>query len=224
MPLRIGENGDVLTTVDLQDEATAREWTAESASKKPWRPDFRSAFARLLADMDPPACRILELGSGPGLLAQRVLQEISVDEYVLLDFSAPMMKMAKETLGERDDVSYALVDFKSPHWPSQLTGPFDAIVSMQAVHEIRHKRHVPWLYAQASTLMREGGTLAVCDAEPTETQSPDQHQLASTRREQEYAMRWAGFEDVRCHKFEHQYYLFTATKPVADTGQQVHSG
>ena len=213
MPLRISEDGDVLTTVDLQDEAIARTWAAESASNKPWRPEFRADFARLLAELNPPPCRILELGSGPGLLAKRVLQSISVEEYVHFDFSMPMMTMAREALGARDNVTYALGDFKAPNWTSKLTGPFDAIISMQAVHEIRHKRHVPWLYAQASTLMRPGASLVICDAEPTEDRSVEIRQLASTRREQEYAMRWAGFEDVRCHKFEHQYYLFTATKP-----------
>lgn len=40
-------------------------------------------------------------------------------------------------------------------------GLFDVVISMRAVHEIRHKRHVPWLYAQAATLVRPEGVLII---------------------------------------------------------------
>ena len=36
-------------------------------------------------------------------------------------------------------------DFRSEDWTQCLTAPYDAVVSMQAVHEVRHKRHVPKL-------------------------------------------------------------------------------
>lgn len=218
MVLVFDQNGDVQTTVvDLKDEAIARQWAAESASNKPWRPEFRAVFADLLRLQATAPLRILELGSGPGLLAKRVLEDVPVAEYVLFDFSEPMMRMARETLGERPEVSYHLGDFKLPNWPSGLDGPFDAVISMQAIHEIRHKRHVPWLYAQAGTLLRSGGTLLVSDAEPTAEHSEQVRQLASSRKEQEYAMLWAGFEQVTCHKFEHQYYLFSAKKPQTES-------
>jgi SAM-dependent methyltransferase len=212
--LTIANDGDILTTVDLKDATTARRWAEQSALGKPWRPRFREAFSQVLAKMSPSPRRILELGSGPGLLARRVLQEVAVDEYVLFDFSEPMMEMARETLGERADVTWALGDFKAPNWAQQLRGPFDAVISMQAIHEIRHKRHVPWLYAQVRTLLRPGGVLLVSDAEPTPERPLEIHLLASTQREQEFAMLWAGFSEFQCHKFEHQYYLVSAVNPA----------
>lgn len=214
MALVFDENGDVQTTVvDLQDSAIARKWAIETATNKPWRAEFRESFAELLRPFAKAPIRILELGSGPGLLAKRILRDVPVREYVLFDFSDPMMQMARETLGPRAEVSYHIGDFRSHDWASKVPGVFDAVVSMQAVHEIRHKRHVPWLYAQTATLLRSGGLLIVSDAEPTADQSAQLRQLASTRREQEHAMLWAGFEGVQCHKFEHQYYLMSAHKP-----------
>lgn len=207
------ENGDVQTsTYNFQDDAVARRWAAEAAQKKPWRPELWGVFADLLRREATSPLRVLELGAGPGLLAERVLQDVPVSEYVLFDFSEPMMAMAKETLGERNDVSFHIGNFKEPDWPRRVPGLFDAVISMQAVHEIRHKRHVPWLYAQAATLLRPGGVLVICDAEPTPEQSEEQRQLASTRKEQEHAMLWAGFEQVMCHRFEHQYYVISARK------------
>lgn len=214
MALVFDENGDVQTTTyDLQDESIARMWATESASNKPWRPELRGLFAKRLCEEGESPIRILELGSGPGLLAKRVLQDVPVSEYVLFDFSKPMMEMAQEALGQRTDVSYCLGDFKEPNWPRKLPGDFDAIISMQAVHEIRHKRHIPWLYAQAATLLRPGGLLLVSDAEPKSDHTDEQRQLASTRNEQQHAMLWAGYEDVQCLWFENQYYLFSARKP-----------
>jgi len=215
MALVFDENGDVQTTTyDLQDEAIARTWATESASNKPWRPELRASFSELLKPLATSPLRILELGSGPGLLAKQVLHDVPVREYVLFDFSEPMMVMAKEALGDRTDVSYHRGDFKEPNWPGKVSGIFDAIISMQAVHEIRHKRHIPWLYAQAATLLRPDGLLLISDAEPTDDQSAEQRQLASTRREQEYAMLWAGYEGVQCHRFEHRYYLISGRVPA----------
>lgn len=221
MALVFDDNGDVQsTTYDLRDEVVARKWATESAMSKPWRPAVRGWFVELLRARATSALRILELGSGPGLLAHRVLEEVPVSEYVLFDFSEPMMIMAKEVLRARPEVSYHLGDFREPDWPGKVPGVFDAIISMQAIHEIRHKRHVPWLYAQAKTLLRPGGMLVICDAEPLDDATEQIRQLASTRREQEYAMLWAGFEQVQCLRFEHQYYLISACKLLLP---QLHS-
>lgn len=180
------------------DNAVAKRWLNETSEKKPWRPELWALFAHLLLKEATSPLRILELGAGPGLLAKRVLRDVPVSEYVLFDFSEPMIAMAKDTLGEREDVSFYRGNFKEPNWPRHVPGLFDVLISMQAVYEIRHKRHVPWLYAQAATLLRPEAVLIICDAEPTPEQSEEQRQLASTRREQEHAMLWAGFEQVVC--------------------------
>lgn len=217
MPLSLGQNGDVLSTVDHRDEETARRWAIESAVGKPWRPTFRAAFARILGEIGPAPPRILELGSGPGLLARRVLLDLAVSEYVLLDFSEPMMRMARETLGPREDVTYRLCDFKGQSWHQSLAGPFDAVISMQAVHEIRHKRHVPRLYSEVATLLRPGGLLLVCDHEPAPDANELALQLASTADEQEQAMQSAGFVSMTRQLFERRCYLISALKPAQNS-------
>jgi SAM-dependent methyltransferase len=215
MALWFGENGDVLTTVDHRDEETARRWAVESAVGKPYRPWFRAEFARVLAQRGPAPQRILELGSGPGLLAERVLRDVAVSEYVLFDFSEAMMRMAREALGPRTDVTCHVGDFKSDDWHLGLDGPFDAIISMQAVHEIRHKRHVPLLYSRVKTLLRRGGLLLICDHEPAADADELKRQLASSRQEQEQAMLSADLGNVRCHAFEHHCYLMSATNSLS---------
>jgi hypothetical protein len=75
-------------------------------------------------------------------------------------------------------------------WTSGL-GPFDAIVTMQAVHELRHKRRTALLYQQAHALLANGGQVVVCDHTP-----PDERPLHATVEEQVAALASAGFVDI----------------------------
>jgi hypothetical protein len=51
---------------------------------------------------------------------------------------------------------------KTTDGPSVL-GEFDAIVTHQAVHELRHKKHATTLHRSARTLLRPRGVYLVCD-------------------------------------------------------------
>ena len=92
-----------------------------------------------IAEQVAGARRILELGGGPGLLAEAILERSPVADYTLLDFSPPMLAMARRRVGAYPFTAFALADFLDPCWAAGL-GTFDAIVTMQAVHELRHKR------------------------------------------------------------------------------------
>ena len=85
---------------------------------------------------------------------------------------------------------FVLADFLDPAWPEGL-GTFDAIVTMQAVHELRHKRRAPALYAQTRTLLAPGGLLIVCDGQPL-----NGGPLGMTVAEQQAALASAGYTDI----------------------------
>ena len=68
---------------------------------------------------------------------------------------------------------------------------------MQAVHEIRHKRHVPGLYGQIRDLLAPDGLLAVCDGTPRDTTVLWQVSLCMTVDEQLDAFASAGFTEMR---------------------------
>lgn len=185
---------DVPSPIDLQDEHDARTWVAEADARRPWRAEIRDVIAGLVAG------NVLELGAGPGFLAERVLRDGRVTSYTVFDFSEPMLAMCRERLGDR--VRYVHGDFKREGWSTGL-GSFDAVVAMQAVHEIRHKRHVPGLYREVRGIT---GLLVVCDHEPTDRQ-PGLH---STEAEQHAAMRGAGFQDVATPWARHGMYVISA--------------
>lgn len=182
---------DVRSPIDLRDPATARQWADEADPKRPWRVELRRAIAARV--IEAGARRVLELGSGPGLLAEHLLAGVADLAYTCLDFSPPMHELARARLGER--ATYVLADFKQPGWSRGL-GTFDAVVTMQAVHELRHKRHALALYREVAPL---APLLVVCDhvpARPPRSRftEAEVHALHATVDEQHAALRAAGFE------------------------------
>jgi len=116
----------------------------------------------------------LDLGCGDGILSQKILSKHPEARGVLIDFSRPMLKKAREALG---GVSKALdfveADFSSPNWPSKAAGPnmntFDLVVSGYAIHHqsAEVKRSI---YKSIYELLNHGGLFVNIDhvASPTE--------------------------------------------------------
>jgi ubiquinone/menaquinone biosynthesis C-methylase UbiE len=203
---------DVPSPIDLRDLRDASEWVANADLKRPWRLQLREAFVELLRSSAPPPRRVLELGPGPGLLAETILRACTLENYTLLDFSAPMLDMCRQRLTDYRTVTFVLGDFKWSGWTESVEGPFDAVVAMQAVHEIRHKRYVADLYRRIQHVLRRGGSLLICDHSPTD-ETDRARALYSTVAEQHAAFSAAGFIDVRTDLVLHGMYLCRGRLP-----------
>ena len=190
---------DVRSPFDCDNALVATAWTYDSDLKRPQRPDVRARIAeRIAAGRMGEAARVpvrarrasSELGCGPGYLAEAILDEVPFAAYTLLDFSAPILAMARRRAGSFPYTDFVLADFIEQTWTEGL-GTFDAIVTMQAVHELRHKRRAPALYAQARELLVPGGVLIVCDGAPSTVQP-----LGMSVAEQQAALASAGYIDI----------------------------
>jgi ubiquinone/menaquinone biosynthesis C-methylase UbiE len=154
---------DVPSPIDLRSMSDAREWAASAMLKRPWREHFFQRFIVELRALDRNSLRVLELGSGPGFLAQSILEDMPRVEYTMLDFSPAMHELARERLGSlMQHVRPVVADFKSDDWDDGL-GEFDAVVTNQAVHELRHKRHAMVLHKKVRLLLKAHGCYLVCD-------------------------------------------------------------
>ncbi|MFT3693220.1 MAG: class I SAM-dependent methyltransferase [Kofleriaceae bacterium] len=183
------DDDDVPILVDFRDDATARQWIEETRVKRPHRPAFFAAFCRALSGTQ---LRVLELGSGPGQLAREVLTHCDVASYTMLDFSPAMHAIAREHLGSLP-ATMIVRDFREPEWAAGL-GPFDAVVTMQAAHETRHKRHLIPLLERARTTLAPGGMLLYADHYVTPTTKYPA--LMPERADQPLALEGAGFVDA----------------------------
>lgn len=198
----LSDDADVPSTIDLRLPADAHAWTREAEVKRPHREQLRALFAANLGG----ATRVLELGSGPGFLAEHLLRMCPITSYTLFDFSRPMLELSREKIGAHPAATFVLGDFKQPNWADHLAPPYDAVVAMQSIHEIRHKRHVPTLYREVHALLGPGGRFLVCDHVPP----PNANALHSSAAEQLAAMRSVGFTATTIAVVE-QLYLIAAT-------------
>jgi len=203
---------DVPSPIDFRDPAQARAWVEETVKTRPYRPAFFAAFAEALGRRFDRPIDVLELGSGPGHLAQSLIGHTAIRRYVALDFSEAMHAIAREVLGPLGErVEFTACDFREPDFARGL-GSFDAVVTMQAAHEMRHRRHLVRFLETAASALKDGGILLYSDhyAEPGNGKNPD---LMETRQRQKRALEQAGLIDVMCLLDEGGMALYQAVKP-----------
>jgi hypothetical protein len=124
-----------------------------------------------------------------------------------------MHDIASEHLGDlARRASFVVRDFREPTWPADL-GTFDAIVTQQAVHETRHRRHALPLFQRARTLLAPGGLMLYCDGYLVDPEGK-LAALALERADQPRVLERAGFVDVRLLHDEGNMALYSAMSPV----------
>ena len=190
------DDPDVPSVANLQSRSGAAAWVATADTKRPQRIHIRNAIVNALQSL-APGSGVLELGSGPGFLAEQALRRCpNLVRYTLLDFSQPMLDMSRDRVGSFPAATFVLGDFRSEAWTKCVTAPYEAVVSMQAVHEVRHKRHVPRLYRQIYGILVSTGIFLVADRVPDDGSSRSAA-LFMTAEEQLEALTGAGFMDAR---------------------------
>ena len=115
---------DVPSPIDFPAVEDASVWAATANLKRPWRAEF---FAAIVAELRYPGGdpSVVELGSGPGFLAEAVLRALPDARYTLLDFSIPMHELARARLGPGTAARFVTADFRSAGWTDRL-GMFGA--------------------------------------------------------------------------------------------------
>ena len=112
---------------------------------------------------------VLELCCGPGWLAMTLLEKLPIITYTGLDLSPPFLAFAQERLtpyGNRATLFEA--DLSTMDWPECLPGNemishFDAIVSLQSLHDVGDERVIGQIYTIGRSLLRPGGFLLNAD-------------------------------------------------------------
>lgn len=183
---------EIPSPIDLRLMRDAREWE-RTAMSRPYREEFFEAITKQLQNAGSPEQSILELGSGPGFLALFMLSRLPSVTLHLLDFSPAMHELAKARLAPfAERVTFVERDFKCTDWSEGL-GMFDAVVTVQAVHELRHKFHADGLHRGVKGLLKAHGQYLVCDHYFGEDGMKND-QLYMSIDEQRSSLVGAGFE------------------------------
>ena len=106
-----------------------------------------------------PVERFFDLGCGDGILSAAILGEYPTAQGVLVDFSKPMLKEARQQLKEYEDqLVYEQLDYGNPAWVKQIGAyaPFDTAVSGYSIHHQPDARKRE-IYQEIYSLLRPGG-------------------------------------------------------------------
>jgi ubiquinone/menaquinone biosynthesis C-methylase UbiE len=118
--------------------------------------DQMEVMLRVLTFTDRPIRRVLDLGSGSGVLASAILDRFPDVEILLADFSEPMLDAARPRFPSPPH-QLRMVDFSTPAWVETVRdlAPFDAVVSGFAIHHQpdESKRRI---YAEIFELLAPG--------------------------------------------------------------------
>jgi SAM-dependent methyltransferase len=205
---------DVPSEHDFFDPDYVRRWAEEVTGKNPQRPTFFDAFVRAIGAVRREVV-VLELGSGPGFLAEQILNRCRVTDYYLLDSSPEMHELSRKRLA-RDAARTVFVeaDFRDPQWPDLVPTAVDVAVSLQALHELRHVGRAPGLYRQLRSVLRPHGVVLVCDHLRS---SGDERPLFMSVHEHLAALSAGGLRSPKLVLDADGMAMFLATNPAPST-------
>jgi tRNA (cmo5U34)-methyltransferase len=127
------------------------------------RPLLRRAAALLPSSTDG-SLHVLDVGGGYGAFSAEVLSLHPHATVVLHDYSAPMIREARQRLSRfADRVDYRMADMAADGWTASLGGPFDAVISALAIHNLDSPDLMRRVYRDLFAIVRPGGCLLNMD-------------------------------------------------------------
>jgi len=157
----------VTDTLDRDQIAQWRkDWDAVMAMFMPGLAGFEATlFAAAEAVGGSAPGRVLDLGGGPGILAERMLRRWPAAAVTLVDLDPVLLTVARA--GTPDEVTVVEADLATSAWPGAVDrrGSFDVVIAVMTVHYL-HARQVAALYRNARPMLAPGGILVVADVMP----------------------------------------------------------
>jgi SAM-dependent methyltransferase len=202
--LRVERRGGNFSSVKLREEQMPRiidpwdhhdwdskkyvaDWAARQDERETDRREVFELIARTLPYEREAAITILDLGAGYGALCRFLLAHFSNATAVCQDGSEEMVKLGRERMARLNGrVKFVLCDFSKSGWSRKLRGPFDALVSAIAIHNVRSHDAIRAIYGETFSLVKPGGCFLNFD------------RMTPSLKQQRKWLAEAGFENVQC--------------------------
>ena len=135
-----------------------QEWVNKDSRRAAEREaQFNAALSWLSVFVDGQS-RVMDLGCGPGTLAEKLLAGFPEMNVICSDGSDEMLRLARQRLASFGDrASFIEADFGAENWTANLPRQLDAVVSARAIHNLRKLKLIGPVYGQIHELVRPGG-------------------------------------------------------------------
>ena len=162
------------------------KWAQGQDLKELQRQEAFAALAYTIPYDKTLPIKILDLGAGYGGLSRFLLERFPNATAICQDGSEEMAKLGHERMEEfAGRFSYVITDFSRHGWSKLLPGPFEAVVSSIAIHNVKSTSIMRGIYEDAYALVKPGGCFLNFDR----PRPPWDDQMKW--------LRGAGFEDVK---------------------------
>ena len=172
---------------DWSSAEYAKQWAEGQDPKEAERAEPFRLMTEIIPHAKDAPITILDLGSGPGALCKFLLGHFSKAKAVCHDGSDAMITLGQTRLADlKDRVRHVQADFSSPGWSKKIDGPFEAVVSSIAIHNVRAYETIQAIYGEVLSLLKPGGCFLNFD------------RMRPSRDEQLQWLKELGFQNVQC--------------------------
>ena len=181
----------------FHDMDYVKSYAASINERRPERLKIFEHAADLIDDLPFDTPHVVELCVGSGLLADVLLTRLQKITYEGVDFSQPMLDLAKDTLASFNDrIALFQANLNTDEWAEMLQRPIHAIVSNMALHDLGSRENVTKTYEEAFRIIEPGGLMFNADLVLREDSDPGTGGRFKVREHIE-ALETIGFSDVR---------------------------
>ncbi len=136
-------------------DAWLGSWEAQQGALMPGREERFAVIVDAVRVHCGDAPRVLDLGSGPGSLAMRIVRAIPGAAAVAVDRDPVLLEIGRRALGGENRLRFAEGDLGAPNLP-ELGSGFDAAVSTTALHWL-DRDGLRRLSRSLAVMLRPGG-------------------------------------------------------------------
>jgi len=143
---------------DWHSDRYVDDWIARDARRMAERMPILEALIAAVPFPTDAQIDVLDVGGGNGAVTEAVLDAFPSARLTLQDFSEPMLARARERFSTHDRaIKYVQCDLSDPAWPQQVGGPFDLVVSGEAIHHLEDLAAMAACYEAVHGLLKPGG-------------------------------------------------------------------
>ena len=143
---------------DWHSRDYVRRWADRQDDGLPHRSEAFRVMAQTIPFPKTAPIRILDVGAGYGGLTRFLLEHFSKASAVCQDTSKEMAELGAERMSDlKGRFNYVLSDLTKKNWTHNIHGPFEAVVSSIAIHNVGDPEVIARIYKDIFPLVKPGG-------------------------------------------------------------------